>query len=140
MNVEELKLEIEKTVGVPALLLNGETSEEVISRAKALLAFKKDTRAEQPQSTSTQFSNWMKVAEGIEEPSEEVSALCALDQIAERECIASGGYPYIRDGGTPYINGAIMPDLRSNAQQFEDWMKDQTAYDPKKERGGWKPL
>lgn len=140
MNVEELKLEIENKTGIPALLLSGETSEEVISRAKALVAFRRDTQEEQPKSASAQFAKWMKATEGIEEPSEAMTALCILDQIAERERLASGGYPYLSDGGNPYVNGATAPDPRSTEQLFENWFNNICAYDPTKKCDGWKPL
>ena len=40
MSIDELKKDIEQRTGVPAAIIQGETNEEVIAHAKALLAFK----------------------------------------------------------------------------------------------------
>jgi len=62
MIIEEIKLEIEKQTGVPASLLKGETVEENIAQAKALLAYKQEhaepTAPQQPQTPAEQFAGW----------------------------------------------------------------------------------
>ena len=68
MNVDELKREIEARTGVPASFLNGETTEETIASAKAMLALTLDDIAKAAQEDSIdstlpnreQFAAWMK--------------------------------------------------------------------------------
>ena len=134
MDINELKSEVEARTGVPASLLTGETSEEVIARAKAILAFRKEHAAEAPQTPAQQFAKWMRATQGIEEVDEAGQALAELEDSLR-------GYSLnIKDGGNPYINGKEMPDGRSTAEQFGDWMRGQFAFDPFKDKDGWKPL
>lgn len=103
MDISELKSEVETRTGVPATLLTGETAEEVIAKAKAILAFKKEQETEAPQTTAQQFSKWLKQTEGIEEVDEAGQALTELEDSLR-------GYSLnIKDGSTPYINSKEMP-------------------------------
>lgn len=132
MDINELKKEVEVRTGVPASLLTGETSEEIIANAKAILAFKKEQEAEAPQTTAQQFSKWLRQTEGIEEVDEAGQALAELEDSLR-------GYSLnIKDGGNPYINGKEMPDGRSTAEQFGDWMRGQFAFDPFKDSSNFK--
>ena len=134
MDINELKSEVETRTGIPATLLTGETTEEIIAKAKAILAFKKEQEAEAPQTTAQQFSKWLKQTEGIEEVDEAGQALAELEDSLR-------GYSLnIKDSGDPYINGKEIPDGRSTAEQFGDWMQGQLAFDPFKDKDGWKPL
>lgn len=61
MDISNIKAEIEKQTGVPASLLNGETVEENIAQAKAILAYKQEAGTEAPQEPQTpaeQFASW----------------------------------------------------------------------------------
>lgn len=48
MTIEELKQTIEQRTGVPASFLTGETAEENIAQAKALLAYKREAQQQRP--------------------------------------------------------------------------------------------
>lgn len=127
MTLEELKQEIAGKTGIPATLLNGETAEENIAQAKALLAYRRQTESTRKKSTAEQFSEWFRAAQGVEETDE---AGAALNDIAERARVDAGGYPCLNDGGDPYINGKEAPDGRSAAEQFAEWFADRTAFNP----------
>lgn len=59
MNTEELKQEIAQRTGIPAALLTGETAEENIAQAKALLAYKREHEAQRPKTAQEQFADWI---------------------------------------------------------------------------------
>lgn len=131
MDINELKNEVEARTGIPVSLLTGETSEEVIAKAKAILAFKKEHAAEAPQTPAQQFAKWMQATQGIGEADEAGQALADLEDSLR-------GYSYrIPDGGNPYINEKQIPDGRTPAQQFADFMSKQLSYDPFKNNDGW---
>ena len=130
MTTEELKQEIAQRTGVPAVLLTGETAEENIAQAKALLAYKREADAQRPKSTAEQFSDWMKAQEGTDQPD---TAGEALARIEEQARIDAGGYPSLQDGGSVNVN---LGDGRSTREQFTDWLADRTAFDPFKEADG----
>ena len=128
MTIEELRQEIEQRTGVPAALLNGETEEENIAQAKALLAYRKDVeRTTQPDTTAGKFAGWLRANDGIERPD---TAGAALDDIAKQARMEAGSYPEVEDGGTPYINGRAAPDTRPAAEQFSEWLQEQAAITP----------
>lgn len=52
MDISNIKAEIEKQTGIPASLLNGETVEENIAQAKAILAYKQKSGTEAEQFAS----------------------------------------------------------------------------------------
>ena len=62
MNIEELKQEIEEYTGIEASSLTGETVEENIAQAKALLAYRRET-ANSGKSPREQFAEWVKARE-----------------------------------------------------------------------------
>lgn len=124
MILEELKQTIEKQTGIPATLLNGETAEENIAQAKALLAYKREADAQRPKSTAEQFSDWMKAQEGTDQPD---TAGEALARIEEQARIDAGGYPILRDGGSVNVNTG---DGRSAREQFSEWIGQKTAFNP----------
>ena len=126
MTIEELRQEIAQRAGVPANLLTGETVEENIAQARALLAYKRDLEEqEQPKDTAGQFARWLRTNDGIERTDG-----AALDDIAKQARMEAGGYPEVEDGGTPYINGRAAPDTRPAAEQFSEWLQEQTAITP----------
>lgn len=132
MTLDEVKSAVEARTGVPADLLTGETIEENIARAKAILAYKRGCEQQRPKTTAEQFTRWMQETRGEESTDEATLALTALEEdLAE--------YPIIRDSGTPYANGVGIPDHRSTKEQFADFMAAQLAFDPKK-KDGWRPL
>lgn len=134
MNLDEVKQAIEKQTGVPANLLNGETIEENIAQAKALLAYKREAEAERPKSAKEQFAQWLNAQQGIEDQD---TAGQALAQIEERARVEAGGYPILQDGGGVNVN---VGDGRTAKEQFAEWAGQKMAYDPFKRPDGWRPL
>lgn len=65
MDIEQFKLDIERKTGVPASFLNGDTEEENIAQAKALLAYKRECEQTQPQTLSEQLKEWIGKPEGL---------------------------------------------------------------------------
>lgn len=129
MNLEELKQIIGQRTGIPASLLTGETIEENIAQAKALLAYKREAEAERPKSTKEQFAQWLNAQQGIEDQD---TAGQALAQIEERARVEAGGYPIIQDGGSVNVQTG---DPRSAKEQFSDWAGQALAYNPRKQNG-----
>lgn len=149
MTLEELKQEIAQRTGVPAVLLTGETTEENIAQAKAILAYKREHEAQRPKTAQEQFSDWL--GGKLEERDRQTAAMfginyippakdeagTALTQIEEQTRLDAGGYPSLRDGGSVNVN---LGETRSAKEQFADWLADQTALDPFEEADGWKRL
>lgn len=149
MTIEELKQTIAQRTGVPVSLLTGETIEENIAQAKALLAYKKESERQRPKTASEQFAAW--AGEQMEEKQQRTAealglqytrpekdpAGAALAEIEEALRVAGGGYPVVRDGGQ--IDTSTMPDLRPAREQFADWINQQTAFDPFN-HNGWKKI
>ena len=136
MSMDELKQTIEQRTGVPAEFLHGETAEETIALARALLAYKRDVEkkadALRTKSTREQFDEWFSAEYGAEEPQDGRTE--ALAEIEEAARIAGGGYPRIKDGGE--IDHSTLPDSRPTWQQFAEWFDNKTAFNPFKE-GIW---
>lgn len=130
MNIEELKQEIESRTGVPASLLTGETAEENIAQAKALLAFRREQEPQRPKTTREQFSEWYRAVQGIEEQD---AAGAALAQIEEAARVNAGGYPMLQDSGEV----AVTADPRPNYEKFADFLHAQAAFNPFERRGTW---
>lgn len=129
MNMEDVKLRIERDTGVPASLLTGETTEECIVQAKALLTLKRKYEYQPPQQKSAQeqFADWMRARLGEEQPQDTTTA--ALDAIEREAAEEAGGYPVVRDAGEVEAG----PAPRSTREQFADWFSKKTAWDPAKE-------
>lgn len=60
MSMTEVNAEIEALTGVPASLLTGETAEENIALARALIAYKNESSTTNPQEPEAQFAEWFK--------------------------------------------------------------------------------
>lgn len=131
MNIDELKTVIEQGTGIPASLLTGETAEENIAQAKALLAYRRESEASRPKSTREQFKEWLNASQGIEEPD---TAGAALEEIQEALRVEAGGYPRVPDGGTPVGD---FPDPRPAREQFAEYFGQIAAFDPFKGQDGW---
>lgn len=131
MKAEDVKREISQRTGIPVHLLTGESPEEDIVRAKALLTFKRDNRQEEPKSTSQQFAEWFSAQSG-EDPAEDES-MQALKAYEEELRLASGGYPYVKDGGENLTIAG--QDGKSTREQFADFFNQRTAFNPMKENG-----
>ena len=155
MTIEELKRTIEQHTGVPASLLTGETAEENIAQAKAMLAYKAEHEEHERQRSRTiaeQFGEW--IGGQLEERDRQTAAAfglqynapekdpagAALAEIAEAVRVDGGGYPMVNDGGNPYINGKEVPDARPAHEQLAEWLNQKLAFDPSIDEKGWKQL
>lgn len=60
MDIKQIKDIVEQQTGVPASFLTGETMEENLSQAKALLAYKREQQfnEEKPKTTKEKFAEW----------------------------------------------------------------------------------
>ena len=132
INLEELRQTIEERTGIPSKLLKGETCEEVIVSAKAMVAYKREQEEQRPRSTTEQFKEWIDGREGIEAQD---TAGAALADIEEAVRIAGGGYPRITDAGE--VTG--LSDPRNTQQQFSEWFNNKSALDPF-QKDGWRPI
>lgn len=126
--IEALKQELTERAGVPASMLNGKTVRENIDQARAFLDWKKDQEGQkaEPKTTMEQFAEWVRAREGVAE--EQPPEYAALAEIEERERVAAGGYPIVKDGSSDH-NG-YFGDPRPAAEQFGDWFKRKTVYNP----------
>lgn len=132
MNVEELKQIIEQRTGVPASLLAGETAEENIAQAKALLAYKKVAEAQHPKDCRDKFIDWL--GDNLctrDEPQDMADA--ELDNIAEAVRVEAGGFPMLKDDGQIDVNK--MSSGGSAQEQFAEWFGKVSAFDPSNSDG-----
>lgn len=115
MSIDELKKDIEQRTGVPAAIIQGETNEEVIAHAKALLAFKmqEDAKAGRTESRPTKelFALWIN---GEEEKLDPVAAMANIEK--------ENNYPKLKDSGEPPA-GAQNASTR---EQFANWFNNPT--------------
>ena len=127
MSIEELKQIIEQRTGVPASLLTGETAEENIAQAKAILAYKRDLDTQTPRTAQDQFAEWLNASQGKEAQDTAGAALAEIEDAARME---AGGYPAVQDSG----EAAGLPDPRPARDQFAEWFGQKSAFNPFK---GW---
>lgn len=131
MTTEEVKQEIAQSTGIPVTLLTGETAEENIAQAKALLAYKREHEAQQPKSHAEHFKAWFNEQHGIEEQDEAGAALAEIEKQARLD---AGGYPTVQDGSA---DNADIGDGGSTKEHFADWIGRQLSYDPFNNAGSW---
>ena len=113
MEIENLKQEIENRTGVPAAILSGDTAEENIAQAKALLAY----RNSQEKPTRDQFADWLDEKMGTTP----AAAMDALElQEIEEAARSAAGYPKVRDGS---VDGKKLPGGRSTRELFKNWLE-----------------
>lgn len=127
MTLEEIKTEISNRTGIPAELLTGETAEENIAKAKALLAYKRECSIKkedgQPKSTKQQFANWMQTNYGTEEQPKQDAETQALIDLEN----SLKAFPSIHDST---ITADNIPNQKSAAEQFGEWAKNQFSSNP----------
>ncbi len=120
MVIDEIRADISNSTGIPESLLTGETSEELISQAKAVLAYKRKAAKNAPKTIREEFKQWADELEG-KEP-EQGAEYAALDEIEKR----AQGYPNINDAGEL--------QLKENAgtprDQFASFAADAMAFNP----------
>lgn len=104
--IKGLRQEIEARTGVPAYLLTGETAEENVAQAKALLALKREREAQQPKPAREQFANWYKAQKGEDPQKDEAAeALDAMEKAVKE--------------------GNAAPDPRPTRELFAAWLSGQ---------------
>lgn len=131
MNVNDLndiKVEISNRTNIPLEMIVGSSVEEVMSYTKALLDYRKEVQANREKSKEERFSYYM----FGEETKAENSDMDALIEL-QIELGLRNSYPVVHDGGQ--IDFSQMPDSRDTKEQFESWMSDQLAFNPRKENG-----
>lgn len=134
MKNDEIKNLISEKTGVPAEMLTGETAEENLEKARALLSWYKENKEAAPDPRE-QFASWIREQTG--QPEAETPE-AALDVIAEAVRIDNGGYPNVNCGpGNVYLDNS---DPRPPAEQFREWFYNKSSFDPFSSPGGWKPL
>ena len=128
MTLEVIKDEISRRTGIPAHLLTGNTLDENIEQAKALLSFKleysenNDPAASEPsapKSAREQFAEWASNAFQPNAVILDFASIFAQPSETAPMLDPSNGYPKLQDNGEP-TNGTGI-DLRSSMQKFEDW-------------------
>lgn len=134
MTIEEVKQTISEQTGIPVNLLTGETIEDNIARAKALILYRQEKAQEQqPLGIRQQFAKCVNDAFGTDQGEAAASELQALTDL-ESSLL---GVPKVQDGGS--LTADQEPDQRTTAEKFADWVGKQLEYNPFNE-GGWKPL
>lgn len=138
--LNELRWKIEDSTGIPAELLKGETVEENISLAKALIVYRAEQEKQRPKDISEQFAEYFKKLNGESVASDPgADAMMALLEIEKSYSGDRYSYPSVADGGNPFINGKTIPDARTPEEQFGDFFRERTVFNPKKQ-DGWTPL
>lgn len=133
MELNELKDQIEYKTGIPSDLLTGNTADEILSRAKSLLAYRESQYSDRNKSNKEHFADWLNAEDPeLDVPHNDYAA--ALAQIEERYRIESGGYPKIGDNGS-----VDLGEHQTAKESFSDWFTKKSAYDPFME-DGWKPM
>ena len=132
MESTDIKTMISDRLGIPTALLKGETPEEDLATAKALIAFRREHEAQRPKTTAEQFGEWIREQEGIEQPDEIGAAFTELEEAIR---VNSNAYPHLTDGGEAHLG-----DTRSAKEKFAEWIGQKTAFDPFKGADGWKKV
>ncbi len=113
------KKTLSESTGIPESLLDGETEEEAIAQAKALLAFKRSFQTEDQQgqaaarqlSTRDQFAAWI----GAQMEQEQDAPVFSSGENPPVDPRADG-FPLIRDGG----ESDYRPKTET-AELFAEW-------------------
>lgn len=119
MTIEEIKQEISRRTGVPTSFLYGETLEENVALAKAVLLYRKEKRGSATKTTREQFAEWFSGSDEVADRTEE--AMSNLE-----EFYRASFYPQVDDKGEV----ANMPEGRPASEQFAEWFGNKTAFDP----------
>lgn len=109
----DIKALIEERAGIPAHLLTGETPEENIAQAKALIAYRRDAGGR--GTTRQQFAAWLNQED---QANTDAAALAALAEIERQQ---AGGYPAIKDGQPEHLPTG---DGRPTREQFAEYMQE----------------
>lgn len=115
MNTEEFKQEIAEKTGLPITLLTGETVEENIAQAKAILAFKREQDLQRLKTNSEKFAELFNQIRGVEAQD---GTGAALAQIEEQARLSKSGYSFLQNN-----NNANTGNTKPVKEQFADYME-----------------
>lgn len=124
MDLNELKQNIVSRVGIPEVLLTGETHEELIAQSKAFLAYKKEAQANTlPGSPREAFRKYFKEMTGEETD----AATIELSAIEAEAGIGEGMYAQVPDAGE-VLGPAIYAGTAKD--QFSEFMHSKMDFNP----------
>lgn len=125
MDLNELKQNIVSRVGIPEVLLTGETHEELIAQSKAFLAYKKEAQANMlPGSPREAFKKYFKEMTGEETD----AATIELSAIEAEAGIGEGVYMQIPDAGEILLGPAGSAGTAKD--QFSEFMHSKMDFNP----------
>ena len=131
MILEDVKKELSSRTGIPVSLLTGETIEENIARAKAIIAFRRDH--DKPKNAKEAFSLWFQEENGDKIPD-------PMENITQYEKELYSGYPQIKDGGSVLVNGKKLSGTDDPKREFENMIDSALAFNPMRDPSGWTRL
>lgn len=118
--IDQVKEYICQKTGIPKELLIGDTVEENVSRAIALLSYRSEKEAfvkkEEKKSTSEQFAEWMEAKEGIERPDPYTEMINELKNDLLPQPVA----PIVKDTS---VDSEIPEYKGSTKEQFASWFR-----------------
>lgn len=129
MILEDVKKELSSRTGIPVSLLTGETIEENIAKAKAIIAYRRDH--DKPQSAKEAFSLWCQEKNGDEKPDPMENVTKYENELRSLDC-----YPQIRDGGSVLVNGKLKGN-EDPSKEFSRLASDALAFNPFRDPSGW---
>lgn len=113
MTLDEMRQEISRRTGVPAEILTGETAEEQIAQAKAMLAYKKESGGAVKKTEAEQFREWFNTVTGNGSASSE-DPFIGLEQELKQP------YPTIQDASA---SDPLPKAEDSVAESFANWLQ-----------------
>lgn len=151
MTNDEMKYRISQLTGIPADCLNGTTAEENITKARAMLEFKKEYHENRIRTPREQFADafaeWYKGnhidinADSKTIGGSKAEAMGAIEAVLEALTdLSTAG-----SGASPYPNlvdsGEVQVSHRGTTrEQFAEWIAPQLAFNPFKDDDGWEDL
>lgn len=130
MILEDVKKELSSRTGIPVSLLDGETIEENIAKAKAIIAYRRDH--DKPQSAKEEFSLWFQEMNGDEKPDPMENVTKYENELRSLDC-----YPQIRDGGSVLVNDNTLNAKEDPSKEFGKMLDSALAYNPFRDPSGW---
>ena len=135
MTTNEVRKAISQGTGIPEYKLPDTTPGDLIQHARTILAQQRYAESQRPKSAADQFTEWFNDQQGTNPQAERYAAAdAAIDRVAEKLRVDAGGYPIVRDGGS---SGVTLGDCRTAAEQFDEFVNDRLAFDPRMDADGW---
>ena len=138
MTVAEVQAQISRETGIPEYKLPGQSPMEVIQRARIILDQQRAKETAAAHDTRDQFAEWVYARQGYDPQAAKYEAAhAAIDRVAEALRTEGIIYPEVRDGGSV---GVQLGDCRTAAEKFDEFLRDQLAFDPRTDADGWTHL